>query len=114
MVLPADWSHDGTIISWEYGAKDQICAEGFGYGQQSRNSRCPMGFRQLTRFGAFCLPNMRRLLYDSYKSGISQIYMRPWPLSFAREIQISTQGGSDPLWSTGWERDCSIAMETNL
>jgi Tol biopolymer transport system component len=42
---------------------------------------------------------MQWLSFSSRRSGTSQIYIRPWPNVPSREIQLSTQGGSDAFWS---------------
>ena len=43
-------------------------------------------------------PDGRWLAYDSDESGRDEVYIRSFPESGTR-IQISTQGGTGPLWS---------------
>lgn len=45
-------------------------------------------------------PDMQWLLYSADKSGVAQIFIRPWPFTPSGEIQISNQEScSDPMWS---------------
>jgi len=44
-------------------------------------------------------PDGRWLAYDSSESGRSEIYVRPFPNVGERRIQISTDGGADPVFS---------------
>ena len=44
-------------------------------------------------------PNGRWLAYDADESGRSEIYVRPFPDVDSRRIQMSTDGGTRPLWS---------------
>ena len=44
-------------------------------------------------------PDGRWLAYDSNDSGPSQIFVRPFPNANEGKAQVSTGGGSQPLWS---------------
>ena len=44
-------------------------------------------------------PDGRWLAYDSNDSGPSQIFVRPFPNANEGKTQVSTGGGSQPLWS---------------
>jgi eukaryotic-like serine/threonine-protein kinase len=44
-------------------------------------------------------PGGRWLAYDSNDSGPSQIFVRPFPNANDWKVQVSTGGGSQPLWS---------------
>jgi Tol biopolymer transport system component len=44
-------------------------------------------------------PNGRFLAYSSDESGLNEVYVRPFPELQARRWQISSGGGSRPLWS---------------
>jgi hypothetical protein len=53
---------------------------------------------QIEQNGAIS-PANRWLAYDSNDSGPSQIYVRPFPNANESKAQVSTGGGSQPLWS---------------
>jgi len=96
--LPAEWTRDGRqIIFSGYGTKSNLVLKVLEIGSRSQ-SRILWDYGSDNYWG-FLSPDAQRLLYVSYKSGVSQIYIRPWPVTSAQEIQISIQGGSDPLWS---------------
>jgi len=44
-------------------------------------------------------PDGHWIAYDSLESGRSEIYVRPFPAMDSGKWQISSEGGSDPLWS---------------
>ena len=44
-------------------------------------------------------PDGRWLAYKSNESGVSEIYVRPFPDAGSARWQVSTAGGSDPVWS---------------
>jgi hypothetical protein len=53
------------------------------------------------------------LAYESDESGRSEIYVRPFPNVETRRIQVSTGGGTRPLWShTGRELFYYVAPDT--
>jgi len=99
--MPSYWSPDGLIIMTARGSKPYQVLRMLKIGA----GRQPNVFLDLgsdTHRGQLS-PNMQWLLYISRTSSISQIYIRPWPATSSGEIQISTQGGSDPFWSRNGE-----------
>jgi Tol biopolymer transport system component len=93
---PRDWSSDGKFILFERSdpktGSDLWVLPLFG-------DRKPIPFLQ-TEFqeldGRFS-PNDRWIAYDSNESGKREVYVQPFPAS-AGKWQISTNGGSDPIW----------------
>jgi serine/threonine-protein kinase len=43
-------------------------------------------------------PDMRFIAYQSNESGRSEIWVRPFPNVNERRVQVSTDGGRNPLW----------------
>ncbi|MBZ5499969.1 MAG: protein kinase [Acidobacteriia bacterium] len=95
--LPSYWSRDGSLIFGGYGIKSNWILNSLAMGSKSQSH--VLWDDGSFVFWGFLSPNMRWLLYTVDKSGISQIFIRPWPNMSSPGIQISTQGGSDPLWS---------------
>jgi Tol biopolymer transport system component len=97
MDTPTDWSRDGHLISYGPGLKSYAVLKMLKMGDtQQPDVLLDSGG---DTFNARLSPNMPRLVYVSRKSGNSQIYVSAWPVTSSEEIQISTQGGSDPFWS---------------
>jgi hypothetical protein len=53
-------------------------------------------------FGATFAPDGNWIAYTSAESGRNEVYVRPFR-SGSGKIQISTNGGSEPLWARGGE-----------
>jgi eukaryotic-like serine/threonine-protein kinase len=45
-------------------------------------------------------PDSRWLAYSSNESGISEVYVRPFPETASAKWQVSTAGGAEPSWSS--------------
>jgi Tol biopolymer transport system component len=54
---------------------------------------------EFTRKNPQISPDGRWLVYESYESGRPEIYVRPFPNVNAGRWQISTEGGTRPLWN---------------
>jgi serine/threonine-protein kinase len=49
-------------------------------------------------------PDGRWIAYSSNRSGVHEVYVRPFPETHDRRFQVSTNGGTEPRWSsTGTE-----------
>ena len=61
----------------------------------------PTEFRRLPPFeiGAVISPDGRWLAYSSNESGRREIWVLPFPGPGGKKIQISTDGGTEPVWS---------------
>jgi len=46
-------------------------------------------------------PDGQWVAYVSNLSGRNEVYVRPFPQTGARRVQVSTNGGTEPLWSHG-------------
>jgi len=54
---------------------------------------------KLTPFNANLSPDGRWIAYDSRESGQQEVYVRPFPAVDSGRWQISSEGGSRPVWS---------------
>jgi serine/threonine-protein kinase len=59
-------------------------------------------------------PDGRWLAYDSNDSGPSQIFVRPFPNATGGKTQVSTNGGSQPLWARNGRELFYIAPDGTL
>jgi serine/threonine-protein kinase len=50
-------------------------------------------------YAAMVSPNGRYFAYQSYESGRSEIYVRPFPVAASGRWQVSTGGGTAPVWA---------------
>jgi hypothetical protein len=56
-------------------------------------------------------PDGRWLAYEANDTGTFEIYVRPLPDITRGRWQVSTTGGTQPLWARGG-RSCSISRRT--
>jgi serine/threonine-protein kinase len=56
-----------------------------------------------TERGAVVSPDGRWLAYQSFESRQSEVFVRPFPNVAASRIQVSTNGGAEPLWTRNGE-----------
>ena len=72
-------------------------------GRSSGSSSMPVGepliATNYTEFGADISADGRYLAYHSEESGRMEVYVRPYPRTGDGRWQVSTAGGSRPLWS---------------
>jgi len=59
----------------------------------------PLATSPATELDAAVSPDGRWLAYSSDESGVSEIYVRPFPDAASARWQVSAAGGSDPVWS---------------
>jgi serine/threonine protein kinase/dipeptidyl aminopeptidase/acylaminoacyl peptidase len=93
---PRDWSSDGKFILFE--RSDPKTGSDLWvlplFGDHKPIPFLQSEFQELD--GRFS-PNGRWIAYDSNESGKREVYVQPFPAS-AGKWQISTNGGSDPIW----------------
>jgi eukaryotic-like serine/threonine-protein kinase len=103
----ASWSPDGKVLLFDrLSEKDGGCCEiwtltidGSGKPQEPRQFLPTRGGPPYPSFS----PDGRWVAYDSFESGMPQVYVVPFP-GTGGKWQISTDGGVEPRWSkTGHE-----------
>jgi serine/threonine-protein kinase len=105
-VLPGDsteideslWSSDGRWLVYRTGVSDgqrDIWARRLG-GDTARVTVSASGFDE---YMPALSPDGRWVAYVSVESGKAEVYVRPFPRTDQARWQLSTQGGSHPLWS---------------
>ena len=90
---PSSVVADGTHVLFMEGADLMLLTLG-----NDRRVQPVLQTAQIEQNGAIS-PDGRWLVYDSNDSGPSQIFVRPFPNANEGKAQVSTSGGSQPLWS---------------
>ncbi|MDQ3138232.1 MAG: protein kinase [Gemmatimonadota bacterium] len=67
--------------------------------QAGDSTLVPLAKSPATEIDAAVSPDGRWLSYGSNESGVSEVYVRPFPDAASARWQVSTAGGSDPVWS---------------
>lgn len=92
-----DWSPDGTLITyvqrhptsrndiWLYSTKD--------------GEARPWLTTEFNEAAATFSPDSRWIAYSSNESGQSEVFVRPVDAGGVRPVQVSTDGGFEPMWS---------------
>jgi Tol biopolymer transport system component len=68
--------------------------------------------RPFDELNAEVSPNGQWLAYESNESGRSEIYLRPFPNVDADRKQVSTNGGTQPLWARSGQELFYLSMGT--
>jgi len=96
-IYYAEWSRDGTwlLVSVE-GApgSDDVLALRPGSDTAPR----PILAEPFDEFDPALSPDGRWLAYVSDESGRAEVYLRPFPTTEGGKWQLSTAGGTEPLW----------------
>ena len=99
MLFPFSWSSDGKIlILEEYIASDLLFDIGM-LSMEGDRERTSLLQEEHYEFFPQISPDGNWLAYTSNESGRLEIYVNPFPDVKKRKWRISTNGGSDPLWS---------------
>jgi serine/threonine-protein kinase len=101
-LVPAAWTSDGErLIFTEYhpesGADIWMCAP------RGATPPQPIVRTAFNEYSPAVSPCDRRLAYTSDDSGRPEVYVAPFPAA-DRRIQVSTNGGSEPIWSRDGSR----------
>jgi eukaryotic-like serine/threonine-protein kinase len=95
----ASWSPDGKAVSFSQVNADTgsdvyvLPLDGDGKAVPIAQSRFVEGSPKFS-------PDGRWIAYSSNESGRAEVYVQPWRGS-GPKIQVSTDGGTDPVWSRG-------------
>lgn len=101
--VPFSWSPDGRLLAFiavrEAGAQIWILnlddrSPGSKNGPKAQQFQQGRGFEDAPQFS----PDGHWLAYTSDESGRQEIYVRPYP-GPGGKYQISTEGGTEPLWN---------------
>jgi serine/threonine-protein kinase len=99
--FPTSWSPDGRTLAFDTGVGyPQAIARDLGMlrADGDRWIATPFVGTPFDERGAIFSPNGRWVAYVSNKSGMDDIYARPFPGPGA-EVTISVGGGKEPLWA---------------
>jgi serine/threonine-protein kinase len=115
----ARWSPDGKWLLFQTDTASPGAGDIFGI-RPGVDTAVPVVATRFSQMSPALSPNGRWLAYVSNEAGQDEIYVVPFPDTRAGKWQISTGGGTEPLWShRGSElfyRDASgnlVAVEVN-
>ena len=96
LQYPTSWSPDGQTLAY-YEAHPETLRNlwTFTVGGDPQ----PFLITPFQERAAAFSPDGRRLAFVSDKSGVDEIYVKPFPPGPGREVTISTGGGKEPVWS---------------
>jgi Tol biopolymer transport system component len=98
VLMPWSWSSDGkTLVTEETdgSAKWDIGT----LSMDGNRARKPLLSEKATEMQAKISPDGRWMAYTSNESSRGEVYVRPFPEVDTGKWQVSTSGGSSPLWS---------------
>jgi serine/threonine-protein kinase len=92
---PESWSDAAQVLSY-------ITLSGTNYdvrGYSLRDkSNIAVAAAPISEMGSRFSPDGRWLAYESFETGMPEVYVEPWPRTGAR-TRVTTGGGRRPLWS---------------
>ncbi len=100
---PTSWSRDGTLLFFRWAGKStghdigvlRLDSEKTLHGREDIEIVLGAPYDELN---SSLSPDGRSLAYTTNETGQYEVYVRPFP-SLDRKWQISTEGGSEPLWA---------------
>lgn len=99
--FPDNWSPDGKYILYRE-LSPKTANDLWLLPLDERRKPVPLLESRADEAGGVFSPDGRWIVYDSNESGRYEVYVRPFSrtqFSTGSKIQISNQGGNDPLWS---------------
>ena len=111
--IPADWSQDGRLIA--FAAIDAKSKTGWDLWVFSVSDRKVTSFlsTSFAETGPQFSPDGRWMAYESDESGKQEVYVQPFP-GPGGKWQISTAGGTQPVWSRNGKEIFYIAADNKL
>ena len=99
LVQEGQWSRDGRWIvlrtdTGEPGAGDIVAVH-----PGEASAAVPVAASPFIELNPALSPDGRWLAYSSNESGVTEVYVRPFPDAQGGRWQVSNGGGSEPLWS---------------
>jgi serine/threonine-protein kinase len=97
-VDEAQWSLDGRWLVYRNGTADDQ-RNVFARSTGTDTARILVSAGRFDEYAPMLSPDARWVAYVSIESGREEIYVRPFPNSSDARWQVSTEGGSAPVWS---------------
>jgi WD40 repeat protein len=97
-VDEAQWSADGRWLVYRNGTADDL-RNIFARSTGTDTARITVSAGRFDEYAPVLSPDARWVAYVSIESGREEIYVRPFPNSSDARWQVSTEGGSAPVWS---------------
>jgi len=92
------WTPDGKALAFITGENPETSPDVYVLPLQPERTPRPFAQSRFAEGSPKFSPDGRWLAYCSNESGRPEVYVQPWP-GPGPKMQISNEGGSDPLWS---------------
>jgi hypothetical protein len=96
--FPSSWSPDGRVLFYTRGAGDLENMDIWTLSFEGKRETRPWLATPAREFAPFISPDGRWVVFTSFESGRSEIYVRPYP-GPGGQTKISNDGGIEPAWS---------------
>jgi len=96
---PITWTPDGSeLLFFEVDARSGVGGNIFVWSPSGSGEPTPVLATEFKEWSASLSPDGRFLAYASNATGRNEVYIQPYP-GPGRMIPVSTEGGTEPLWS---------------
>jgi class 3 adenylate cyclase len=99
--IPSAWTQDGKTIIYNnvFSENDALESDIYGLSMDGNHDTSVLVKTRFIEGSADISPDGKWLVHGSGESGDAQIYVRPFPNVEDDKIQVSSDGGREPLWS---------------
>ena len=111
--VPLTFSPDGTQLLF-YGTSPETGTDFYLRSMDADGATEPLLVTEFNERNAEISPDGRWLAYQSNTSGQTEIYVRPFPNTDDGRWQISTDGGTKPLWGPDGRELFYLSLEGRL
>lgn len=98
-VEEADISPDGRWIVYRERTSNGFSGDIYAVGIEQENEPIPLVVSEYFNFSPALSPDGKWLAYVSNESGQNEVYVRPFPDTSAGRWQVSSSGGTEPVWA---------------
>ncbi len=98
-LAEALWSHDGRWLVIRTSAGDNGGGDLLAIRPGIDTVPIPLEATRFSEYSPTLSPDDRWLAYSSNETGRDEVYVAPFPNAGTAKWPVSTQGGSEPLWS---------------
>jgi serine/threonine-protein kinase len=112
-VDEAQWSADGRWLIYRVGVADGV-RDVYARRVEGDTTRVTLAAGPYDEYAPTLSPDGRWLAYVSVESGREEVYVRPFPDAGRARWQVSTSGGTQPVWSHSGRELFYLAADDSL